>query len=104
VERDFRVEARRRREAVTDKIHWPQATLLIVTLVCMCATLLAFLILVPEHTQEKLYHLPWTTILTVGTPVLVGTITALRSAFTGPLLKSEGERDSSPESAPDGKS
>jgi len=78
-----------------DRIHWPQATLLIVTVVCMFAAPVAFFALVPEHTQAKLYDLPWTTILTVGTPLLVGTITALRSAFTGPLLKEEA-RDSAP--------
>ena len=86
---------------MTDRIHWPQAVLLIVTLVCMCATLIAFLVLVPEHTQQKLFDLPWRTIFTVGTPLVVGTVSALRSAFTGPLLKKDGDRVSSPESSPD---
>jgi hypothetical protein len=85
------------------RIHWPQAVLLIATLVCMAAAPVAFFALVPERIIDKLFDLPWTTILTVGTPLIVGAITALRSAFTGPLLKTkeEAERDSSPESTPD---
>lgn len=78
-----------------DRIHWPQAVLLIVTLLCMAIAPVAFFALVPERIIDKIFDLPWSTILAVGTPLLVGTITALRSAFTGPLMKDKSETPSS---------
>lgn len=54
-----------------DRIHWPQAILLIAILASLVAFPLLFLTLVPERLVDKVFDLPWMTIVTLGIPALI---------------------------------
>ena len=74
----------KRVSGILDRIHWPQAFMLAFFLACLVSAPIAFLTLVPEHTQEKIGNLPWSTIIGIGLPTLGAGI----SGFLSPFMRS----------------
>lgn len=64
-----------------DRIHWPQAILLIATLASLVAFPILFFAIVPERIVDKVIGLPWMTIVTLGIPALVIALSPIASAF-----------------------
>ncbi len=54
-----------------DRIHWPQAFLLVAVLASLVAFPVTFFALVPERIIDKLIDLPWMTIVSLGIPALI---------------------------------
>lgn len=83
-----------------DRIHWPAAVLLAVTVIAGSVAPIAFLVLVPERVQDKILGLPWETLLAVGVPAVVAAVASVRNAFVGPVVAPRGSRPTSLPPAP----
>lgn len=84
---------------ILDRIHWPQALLLIATLVSLVAFPILFLTLVPERVVDKVFGLPWMTIITLGIPALIIALAPVLHAFMRPVV-AKAEPDSKAPSSP----
>ena len=67
-------------------VRWPTVALLlgILTLAMLSPTL--FFALVSEKVLDKIIALPWTSIITVGAPMLAAGVGVIRLAFARPIL------------------
>lgn len=75
------------------RIYGPQAVVFCVTLVCMVAAPVAFFALVPESIVDKIFRLPWTTIVSVMTPLFVAAAGIVRQAFMGSITDEDEDED-----------
>jgi hypothetical protein len=69
-----------------DRLHWPQVFLLMFFLGCCCITPIAFFHYVDEHTQQRIFSLPWSHLVAVGLPALGIGISGFLSPFIRPVL------------------
>jgi hypothetical protein len=79
-----------------ERLHWPQVFLFATFLVCSAALPIGFLTLVPEHTQDKFFSLPWSTILGVGLPMLGMAIHGFIAPFMRPMVANKEPDSKSP--------
>lgn len=68
-----------------DRLHWPSVVLMLGILACLGGSVVAFFTMVPVSMVEKLETLPWTTLLTVGVPGIVGALGVIRQAWATPV-------------------
>lgn len=80
-----------------ERLHWPSVVLFAVIAVCAAASPVAFFALVPERIVDKLFALPWTTILAVGGPAIAAAILVIKQA----LAPAAVEPASKPHVSPD---
>ena len=77
-------------KAYFDRIHWVQAIVLCVMIICATGAPVLFFVMVPPEVLTILVGLPWLTILGPGVTAVLAAIAALRG-FTGPsLLRPKG--------------
>jgi len=78
-------------KAYFDNIHWPQAVLLSVFVVCAFGAPTLFLLMVKAEVLSILVGLPWLTILGPGLSALLAAIAAIAGFFGHPLLRGRGQ-------------
>jgi len=67
-------------------LNVPAAIVLATTIVSFLAAVVAALVLVPAATWTNLAALPWSTLITVGLPLLISAIAAIRQSWHGPVM------------------
>lgn len=68
-----------------DRIHWEQALVLCVMIICMTGAPVLFFVMVPPEVLTILVGLPWLTILGPGLTAVLAALAALK-AFFGPSV------------------
>lgn len=68
-----------------DRLHWQQALLLCVVIVCVTGAPTLFFVMVSPEVLTILVGLPWLTILGPGLTALIGALAAIRG-IAGPSL------------------